>query len=864
MRSVVFYGFKGGVGRTQAVINTAYLLAQGGHDVVVADWDIHAPGLSCMEALADPQLSDGGRGVLDVLVSMVHTGEEVLNPGHLVRPTVLGQRLQATVPGAGNVWLLPAGAFDAAGDNSEYVQSLSDLSPKILELAKRAKGDLVGWFRDNIVRAFRAMDGRVPAYLLLDARTGLTEVGDVLLAEGTDKVVLVHGLNPQGITGLAQTLRSLMRGGRRDVASRVMLVASPVPTGEEELKERALAKRDATLADICGLDEASWPQRVSVPYHPVLALSDDVIAERYPNSDPARAYQSLQKFLEPKVLTAARTRVRAELEGAELPKAVDPTAQASERTRGTKDKESIHPQATLEQPEHEVGSADEDIGIPHPMHEQLAWNVADAEADESRLPPHTPVELWTGLANTISLSLKERDRIIRSLDKISGAQVRSLMAIFVNERRKFYELTPNHWPQVAKLLGAHWVQWGLVTGELWGVAPEDVIDRLATEWPHPEGHRWRRTSLLAGVDALFREQLPALSARLLMQLEADAEAVWDVAARLIVAGENERGRSMLLAARSADEEPARVADRLYAGFRLVPESNLEGELILLKEVQYHLQERGGASLGPDDLTRLGNALHAMGTRLRGVERDRADELLEGAIRQYVMALRKRGDVLNPEGLAPAPEPAVLWHNSGNSQRILADSLSSHDRIRAQAAYQQAVGSFRKAIALDGKDDDSYDLCARSLVGLAKLVLDDEPERAADLLAQAAASYEKALEIDPTAHASAFSLSHTEGLRYHLLLRLERPEDASKAAAKALHAAQRADTMSGRRSYNLACALALNGRMDDAFAALFSIAGDAEVTVQLLDEDPDLEELRKDARYQALKEEVARRAKGTAP
>jgi len=41
-----FYSFKGGVGRSMALMNVAYTLAGWGRHVLVVDMDLEAPGLS--------------------------------------------------------------------------------------------------------------------------------------------------------------------------------------------------------------------------------------------------------------------------------------------------------------------------------------------------------------------------------------------------------------------------------------------------------------------------------------------------------------------------------------------------------------------------------------------------------------------------------------------------------------------------------------------------------------------------------------------------------------------------------------------------------------------------------------------------
>ena len=45
MKTITFYSYKGGVGRTMALANIAVLLSKRGKKVLVVDWDLEAPGL---------------------------------------------------------------------------------------------------------------------------------------------------------------------------------------------------------------------------------------------------------------------------------------------------------------------------------------------------------------------------------------------------------------------------------------------------------------------------------------------------------------------------------------------------------------------------------------------------------------------------------------------------------------------------------------------------------------------------------------------------------------------------------------------------------------------------------------------------
>src|SRR2546426_12334896 len=72
METVAFYSYKGGVGRTLLVANTAQFLAMSGRRVVALDLDLEAPGLHqklpTSEALARAK-SGKLRGVVDELLS---------------------------------------------------------------------------------------------------------------------------------------------------------------------------------------------------------------------------------------------------------------------------------------------------------------------------------------------------------------------------------------------------------------------------------------------------------------------------------------------------------------------------------------------------------------------------------------------------------------------------------------------------------------------------------------------------------------------------------------------------------------------------------------------------------------------------
>lgn len=479
MKVVAFYSFKGGVGRSNALFNVAYLLGvKHGARVVVADWDVHAPGLTCLYDLQDPDGHLLRPGVVDVLTDLLEPRSEakVIDPGFLIHPTRVGGRIREATSGEGDLWFIPAGKFDGSGGSTEYEEQLQRLALKLPDFAEKlsesdkGKADLIEWFAERVRARFAEKREREPDYLLLDARTGLTEVGELLLSKATDQVVFVFGLNAQNLLGMEHMLRVLTeKFGAANVASRVVLVASPVPAGEEELKRRKLEAARAVIDKV--IEEASIkasvadrppvkpspPLLVTVPYHPLLALTEELVAEHYPDSDPVQAFERL--------VNAVRVPGKQELEEIRqaVKRAVPEPARAKRTAKGG-------PTADTE----------------HPLGRLLAWNVVRPDAPESLLVRGAgtlALPVLEGLANTVSLD-EEREKILDPSLTRSVREWTALARALEDEQQRWREIASIRWPRLAGMLGTSWARWVLLTASRFQVAFVEASERLFHGWPY--------------------------------------------------------------------------------------------------------------------------------------------------------------------------------------------------------------------------------------------------------------------------------------------------------------------------------------------------------------------------------------------
>ena len=160
MYVVTFYSFKGGVGRTLALLNVAYEITNSGQRVLVVDFDLEAPAIRpdrWKQGANDDETDQVGRGPTDPgVVEFVTRYLETMRV-----PPVSDYIVDATPEGCrGHLAVMSAGAVDGT-----YGQRLNAIDWGLLYAARD------GYVMFEDVRAqWQAADFD---YVLLDSRTGV-------------------------------------------------------------------------------------------------------------------------------------------------------------------------------------------------------------------------------------------------------------------------------------------------------------------------------------------------------------------------------------------------------------------------------------------------------------------------------------------------------------------------------------------------------------------------------------------------------------------------------------------------------------------------------------------------------------------
>ena len=246
MKTLVFYSFKGGVGRSLSLVNTAFHLSHSeGQRVGVVDLDVEACGLSQIFRVGVPE----GRDLL-TLINPRH--RDLTQLEEFVLPLRFGSKAKP------RLFLLPC------------VPDVAQLNQVSWNLATQH------FLANELLPAF----GRLYEldFLLIDARSGLSESATLALKQGNIEVLTcrLDGQNRYGMKRLVTMCRAVGKPFR--------VLAVGCPCGYEPYLRR-FEKGIGAKVDYV------------VPYDPRLYFDEFIISKTIPRSRISKIYQTMaQEF----------------------------------------------------------------------------------------------------------------------------------------------------------------------------------------------------------------------------------------------------------------------------------------------------------------------------------------------------------------------------------------------------------------------------------------------------------------------------------------------------------------------------------------------------------------------------------------
>ena len=268
MYVTTFYSFKGGVGRTMALVNAAVALAKRGRRVLVVDFDLEAPGLDTFDIFRSPKPIPG---VIDFVAEYLLSGQAPKVDQFVSESAGVGD-------GGGALWSMPSGAQHAA-----YAANFNQIDWGALY--ERHDGYLL--FEDLKEQWKQVLR---PDYVLIDSRTGHTDTGGICTRQLPDAVAILFFPNDQnlrGLTAVVNDIRSEVEGPRRKEID-LHFVMSNVPDLDDE--DSILEEKIDAFRELLGF---KGEPMIVHRYDSLSLLSQVVFTKDRPRSRLAREYVAL-------------------------------------------------------------------------------------------------------------------------------------------------------------------------------------------------------------------------------------------------------------------------------------------------------------------------------------------------------------------------------------------------------------------------------------------------------------------------------------------------------------------------------------------------------------------------------------------
>jgi tetratricopeptide (TPR) repeat protein len=829
---VAFYPYKGGVGRSLALANTGYALAAHGKRVILVDMDLEAPGLQDVPEFA---LKGSGpkKGFLDYAASYRKTGRcpAIKSYVHACRES----------PGSGKLWLMPAGNFGAS-----YQEQLGDLAWRRLH-PKHGTEPFVEGFRHALTEEFQ------PHYVLIDARTGLSDIGGLSTHRLADMVVLVFNLTRSCLEGSVRTYRSFTSPESR--VKSVQLVASPVPPlvpGADSIAKRRLDQ----ACELMSLGTAYGRTLIRVDYDPTMVLAEELAVRHSDEFPAAHRYESLRESIQranpaevfPVVEQAKELRSAGQLEDGlallrsfvkthpqdsqgylELGDLLFEAGRAEEAAEAFRKATEFAPDLPL--PYRRLGEALAAIGQTQAVE---ALKKAESLGEKSRELYSSLAQAYAQQGDTAQETEARRKAIMALLGDERAAPAAPLQSLDTL-RREFVEVLGRHLPFAGFKPEVFWDE----LMQSLSLAPEaklQVVRRLLSGSMGP--------SKIAGLVRILEEEqsravekLGPNAPELRQRVAQNFVDPFDANALLTLRQDDPVDSALLCQVAILPASLDRKIELLEEAVQKDPENPVAwewlGTYLLLRgqeeqgEPRRELLQRAEKSLSRSaNLAPVGQmALYNWGTALAELARlakgDEKQRLFQEAILKYQETLRQKPDyhdALNNWGTALA-ELAQLADNNEKPRLFQEAALKYQEAVRHKPDFHEALNNWGLALS-----------------DLGLLAEGDEKRQ---LFQEATLKYREAVRHKPDHHEA---LNNWANVLLLLIDSVEGEEVRNLASQAAERAREASKFQPGAGDYNLACALSRLEQFDEAAKLLIADLGRRPEMRKHALQDPDFQPL----------------------
>lgn len=210
-----------------ALANVAVLLSRWGYKTLIVDWDLEAPGLEhFFKNYLNLETVVENSGVVDLLESVPNSADEDSEPALDWRSLLVSIQIpESKIP----LYLLTAG-----NRGNGYFGKLRNFDIETFYSEKQG-----GQFIEQLRNEWKSTYD----FVLIDSRTGITDIGGICTIQLPDVLVLLFTATDQGFEGVLNVARKALQGRQKLPVDRLRLLSIPIPTRFDTDKEFQTAQK---------------------------------------------------------------------------------------------------------------------------------------------------------------------------------------------------------------------------------------------------------------------------------------------------------------------------------------------------------------------------------------------------------------------------------------------------------------------------------------------------------------------------------------------------------------------------------------------------------------------------------------------
>ncbi len=279
---ITFYSYKGGVGRSMALANIGVLLSKKGYKVLLLDWDLEAPGLeNFFKEYIDISFVQSQIGIVDLIED--HIRDKKLNwKDGIIQLPILKEE------STGCLHLITSGKREYS-----FYKKVTNIDFTTF-FEKNGGGDFI----ENLRNAWNEEYD----FVLVDSRTGVTDIGGICTTYLPDMVALFFTTTEQSLYGILHIGKKINDNISRLPYDRYNILTLPIPSRFDSVTEFAISQAwlNRLSVELLPLVEEWLPidlqspteykkilEQIKIPYVPYFSFGEKVAVLEQGTDDPA-------------------------------------------------------------------------------------------------------------------------------------------------------------------------------------------------------------------------------------------------------------------------------------------------------------------------------------------------------------------------------------------------------------------------------------------------------------------------------------------------------------------------------------------------------------------------------------------------